>query len=1390
MKLFNSFRNRNNSRRRSLGSRNPYRTHRSTRRPRLEPLEERTLLASVPTIYLDPQYDTGRSSTDCVVQELDDSGIVVSDSMMSMFAMMWTIVEGPTLLEDGGTPMYQDGRHAYSAQAIMQSNQQFASTGGGMYDNMTVMPQYIVWSNTLIITIDGEEPDAPDAPDLLDSSDSGTYNDDNVTNVRTPSFQGTAEPEAIIRIYANGELVGEELVGFSGEWEVTVEPLVDGVYEITATQEDLAGNVSDESEALKIEIDTYAPNTPFLDLIEADDHGRHDDDNVTNVNEPTFTMTTDDPNLGFHNEFKDDQEYLKFRLFDRLEESDEILLYDSAQDNDIGGSDGFTNLTLLREQITQQVGSALADGIHNLKLEVEDRAGNISEDFLLDLLVDTVAPPVSFIGIEPGEIDTGVTGYTDTTVDRVTSYTPTRFVGRAEADAIVRLYVDANANDQIDTPAHYSLTVALPYDGDDALPDGQWEATYIYDLNNSKFFPRDGVREILVTAEDLAGNVNQVDDEEGEEDGDAEQIIDVFIDTIGPRVTDVEINARYDPYDLFDPKPSTDGPTPVVDSLVISVEDLPARSDVDPNFLYDALFKQVAEEPGHYVLVGDANGVIPILDVTFDPDPEVDGQTATGIITLLFWSPGPDGVFYTSDDLGAPLPDDRFTLTLSDTLVDPVGNALDGETNTIEPHESPLFPSGDLQPGGDFVARFTIDSRPEIGTWSAGSVYVDTNGNFVFDPRNLDYTNRDITYTLGFTSDDVFAGNFAAKASDTADGFDKLAVYGLVDDSYRWMVDTDNDGVPNVIVNDPENINGLPVAGEFDGNPANGDEVGLFDGKNWWFDTNHDWQVDTPLRSDLKGYPIVGDFDGNGADDLGTWSDDTFYLDLDSDGYEDVRFGFGFIAVRERPVAADRDQDGIDDLGLWVPDRSGMSPEEGGEWYLLISDGRSILDRLVPDPRDPGKNIINFTPIPFGEDIYAQYGDEFAIPVIGNFDPPVAGEGGSGAGVVRLTGTSGDDLFQCTPGSTPGSWIIRVNDAVHYMDAETIAVELDGLGGHDYVTLTGTDGDDLAKLWPDHGTLTGVGYTVSVANVESTTVNGQGGTDTAMLYDSAGNDTLVATPEYARLSGAGFDNQAVGFRYVHAYSQAGGTDEAMLYDSPGDDGFRGTPECSKLYGDDFYNRVKSFRYVHAYSAGGGEDVAMLYDSPGDDLFHGTPECSKLYGDAFYNRVKSFRYVHAYATAGGKDVAKLYDSAGNDTFVGTAEYAKLYGDAFYNRVKSFREVRAYATAGGVDTARLYDSGGDDVYVGTPDYDKLYGDDFFNYASSFEQVHVHATAGGTDTAELYDAVLESGKVRPSDSALIDRLARLYEFERILQKSSSSEEGETTVDVIDEIYTAYWQ
>jgi hypothetical protein len=357
--------------------------------------------------------------------------------------------------------------------------------------------------------------------------------------------------------------------------------------------------------------------------------------------------------------------------------------------------------------------------------------------------------------------------------------------------------------------------------------------------------------------------------------------------------------------------------------------------------------------------------------------------------------------------LAAPLPDDRFTLTISDSVVDAAGNAFDGESNADEPNGDPLFPTGDGQAGGDFVARFTVDSRPEAASYAGTSVYVDTNGNFFFDAENADTTNEDIAYLLGIDSDDIFVGNFVAGAAGHADGFDKIAAYGNVGGKWRWILDTNNDGKPDRFQTDPLGIAGAPVAGNFDGDADNGDEVGLYTGGAWWLDTNHDFMVDAQRPAFIQGgRPIVGDFNRDGADDLAVWRDDHFYFDLTAggvarswDGAVDESFRFGFSATREIPVAADMNQDGWEDLGLWVADRAGVTPGEGGEWYFLVSEGRPLYAtgvagaKVVFDPHLQ-ENAYQFHPEPFGNDFLMQMGDAASMPLLGNFDPPVVARGG------------------------------------------------------------------------------------------------------------------------------------------------------------------------------------------------------------------------------------------------------------------------------------------------------------------------------------------------------------------------------------------------------------
>ena len=117
-------------------------------------------------------------------------------------------------------------------------------------------------SEALIVTIDTLAPAIPVAPDLLASSDSGGISDDNVTTVTTPKFAGTGEANAWVLISANGVLIGQGAMTTAGSYEITVNALADAVYNVTAQFEDLAGNVSAASPALKVTIANQSLTLP------------------------------------------------------------------------------------------------------------------------------------------------------------------------------------------------------------------------------------------------------------------------------------------------------------------------------------------------------------------------------------------------------------------------------------------------------------------------------------------------------------------------------------------------------------------------------------------------------------------------------------------------------------------------------------------------------------------------------------------------------------------------------------------------------------------------------------------------------------------------------------------------------------------------------------------------------------------------------------------------------------------------------------------------------------------------------------------------------------------------------------------------------------------------
>ncbi len=154
-----------------------------------------------------------------------------------------------------------EGAHSLTARVVIVDPSNNPITG--------VMDHFIGQggeSDSLLVTINTTAPVCSPAspPDLLDSSDDAGISIDNVTTIMAPAFKGAAGVNAIVHIRANGEIAGVGQAGPDasdgvpgnglGAYEITMEPLADGVYQITAVCENEAGVISDPTPALQVTI--------------------------------------------------------------------------------------------------------------------------------------------------------------------------------------------------------------------------------------------------------------------------------------------------------------------------------------------------------------------------------------------------------------------------------------------------------------------------------------------------------------------------------------------------------------------------------------------------------------------------------------------------------------------------------------------------------------------------------------------------------------------------------------------------------------------------------------------------------------------------------------------------------------------------------------------------------------------------------------------------------------------------------------------------------------------------------------------------------------------------------------------------------------------------------
>lgn len=188
---------------------------------------------------------------------------------------------------------------------------------------------------------------SPPMPALTNSSDSGASGD-GVTNINTPTFAGTTEAGATVRLYDTDgvTVLGAAVADGSGAWTITSSQLVDGQHTITAQATDAAGNVSSPSSDVEIVIDTQPPAPPSRPALTSGSDSGAPGDGVTNVNTPTFTGTT--------------EAGATVRLYD----TDETTLLGSAV------ADGLGAWTITSSQ--------LSVGAHTIMAKATDLAGNVS----------------------------------------------------------------------------------------------------------------------------------------------------------------------------------------------------------------------------------------------------------------------------------------------------------------------------------------------------------------------------------------------------------------------------------------------------------------------------------------------------------------------------------------------------------------------------------------------------------------------------------------------------------------------------------------------------------------------------------------------------------------------------------------------------------------------------------------------------------------------------------------------------------------------------------------------------------------------------------------------------------------------------------------------------
>jgi subtilisin-like proprotein convertase family protein len=207
---------------------------------------------------LTPATDTGPTTTPGVRYTKDNppavTGTVVNESAPSESETGTIVAVSVDGTQVGTAVVGSNNTFTYTLPAALsQGTHTISAIATDPVGNVSAQVSFILHIITSIAT--------PSAPVLAPASDSGISNSDDLTNVKLPTFTGTASANDAITLFVNGTADGTATADSSGNYSITIPTALttDGVYAITVSQTDIADNVSSVSPALSVTLDTTPP---------------------------------------------------------------------------------------------------------------------------------------------------------------------------------------------------------------------------------------------------------------------------------------------------------------------------------------------------------------------------------------------------------------------------------------------------------------------------------------------------------------------------------------------------------------------------------------------------------------------------------------------------------------------------------------------------------------------------------------------------------------------------------------------------------------------------------------------------------------------------------------------------------------------------------------------------------------------------------------------------------------------------------------------------------------------------------------------------------------------------------------------------------------------------